>query len=169
MKRHFFLYYILLLAIQLLICEWFNFSAYVTLSILPVMVLCIPTKHNTLSSMFIAFASGLAIDFLAEGVMGMNALALVPVATVRLVIIGIIFGNEPILRQSGFSVRKNGFGKVLFTVVLVQSLYLAIYLFADGALLRPVLFNVERFLASLVAGVFFSMFIVNLLTSKDRR
>lgn len=67
MKKNFFLYYILLVIAQVLISEWFTFSPYLTLSILPVLVLCIPTRYSTIASMLIAFATGFAVDFLSEG------------------------------------------------------------------------------------------------------
>lgn len=169
MKKNFFLYYILLMIAQILICEWFNLSAYIMLSILPAITLCIPTKYNTTAAMCIAFVSGLAIDFLAEGIMGLNALALVPVAAARESIIRFVFGDEPIIRQDSFSIKKNGIGKVLFSIILVQSIFLIIYLIADGAGARPMLFNIARFFASLGTGVILSVFVVDLLTSEERR
>ncbi len=169
MKQHFFLYYILLVIAQVLICEWFNLSAYVTLSILPALVLCIPTKYDTTASLLIAFATGFAVDFLAECVVGLNILALVPVAAVREFVIRLIFGDEPIVREENFSVRKYGLWKVVFSIVLVQSLFLLVYIIADGAEAKPFAFSLIRFACSLAAGVILSVFIVDILTSEDRR
>lgn len=169
MKQNFFLYYILLTVAQVLICEWLNLSAYVTLSILPALVLCIPTKFSSTISLFIAFATAFAVDFMAEGVMGLNMLALVPVAAAREPVIRFIFGDELLVREDGFSVKKYGIGKVIFATVIVQALFLAFFVFADGSSTRPFLFNIIRFFASLVAGSAVSVFVVDLLTSEDRR
>ena len=94
MKRGFWIAYILLLMAQLLLSNYFHVTPYIFLTILPVMVLCIPIRVGTVGAMFIACLSGLVIDFLSEGVIGLNALALIPVAYTRNGIIGLIFGPE---------------------------------------------------------------------------
>lgn len=169
MKQNFFLYYILLVIAQVLICEWFNLSAYVMLSILPVLVLCIPTRFSTTTSLLIAFATGFMVDFLAEGVLGLNILALVPVAAAREHVIRFIFGDEPLIREDSISIKKYGIGKMIFAIVLVQSLFLIIYIIADGAGARPFFFNFLRYICSLLAGTALSVFIVDILTSEERR
>lgn len=168
MKQNFFLYYTLLVIAQVLICEWFNLSAYVMLSILPAMVLCIPTRYSTTTAMLIAFATGLSVDFLAEGVMGLNILALVPVAAIRERVIRFIFGAEPIVREDSFSIKKYGLEKVITAIVITQAIFLAVYIFADGAPVRPMLFNLLRFICSLAAGTLVSVFIVDILTEERR-
>lgn len=80
MKQNYFLMFLLILGVQLLICNYLHITAYLTLSLLPCAILLLPTKVGTTASMLIAFASGLTVDVLAEGVVGLNALALVPVA-----------------------------------------------------------------------------------------
>ena len=83
MKQNYFLMFLLILGVQLLICNYLHITAYLTLSLLPCAILLLPTKVGTTASMLIAFASGLTVDVLAEGVVGLNALALVPVAGAR--------------------------------------------------------------------------------------
>ena len=95
MKRGFWIAYVLLLLAQLLMSNYFHVTPYIFLTILPVMVLCIPIRVGTVGAMFIACASGLVVDFLSEGVLGLNALALIPVAFARHGIIGLIFGSLP--------------------------------------------------------------------------
>lgn len=168
MKQNFFLYYILLVIAQVLLCEWFNLSAYVMLSILPAMALCIPTRYSTTVAMLIAFVTGLSVDFLAGGVMGLNILALVPVAAVRERVIRFIFGAEPIVRGDSFSIKKYGLEKVITAIVISQAIFLAVYILADGAAVRPMLFSLLRFLCSLAAGTFVSVFIVDILTEERR-
>ena len=78
-RSNFFLVYLLLVVAQILICNYFHLTPYVTLSLLPVMVLCLPVRVSTLGALFIAFATGMSVDFLAEGLPGLNTLALLPV------------------------------------------------------------------------------------------
>ena len=167
-KSGFWLIYIILLVAQLLLSTYANFTPYVMVTLLPVMVFCMPIRMDTILAMVIAFASGLSVDLLSEGLLGLNALALVPVAFARNFIIRLIFGRELFAREEDFSIHRNGFWKVLVAIVLSVALFLAIYIWADGAGTRPLLFNAIRFGASLVASTLLSLLVVNLLAPDSR-
>ena len=168
-KGKFWLVYLLLAAVQMLLCNYVHLSAYLFISILPVMVLCISTRVPTWVTMVIAFLTGLAVDLLSEGLLGLNVLALVPVAFVRKEVIRLIFGDELFARKEDFAMRKNGFGKVALAIFLVQALYLGIYIWADGAGTRPLAFNAIRFGVSLAAGWIVSLLIVDILAPDTRK
>jgi hypothetical protein len=133
------------------------------------MVLCVPLRLPTFWTLLLAFVTGLAVDLLSEGLLGLNALALVPVAFVRKEVIRLIFGDELFARKEDFSLRKNGFGKVALAIFLVQALFLAIYIWADGAGTRSLSFNAIRFGISLVAGWIVSLLIINVLAPDNRK
>lgn len=168
-KSNFWVAYVLLLLAQLLISNFLHITPFIMLSILPVMVLCIPTRIKTPGAMLIAFASGLLIDWLSEGVLGLNALALVPVAFSRNAVIRLIFGQDLFVRGEEFSVRSNGFVRVALALFLAQSIFLLIYIWADGAGMRPLWFNAARFGASLGAGFLVSLLTLNVLASENRK
>ena len=105
MRNSFTLTYILLTVGQMILSNYFHFTPYVMLTILPAMVLCIPTKTGTVKAMLIAFVTGLAVDFFAEGTLGINALSLVPVALLRKPVIDLFFGSEPFEQKENISVR----------------------------------------------------------------
>lgn len=167
-KSGFWLIYIILLVAQLLLSTYANFTPYVMVTMLPAMVLCMPIRMGTVLAMVIAFATGLSVDLLSEGLLGLNALALVPVAFARNSIIRLIFGGELFAREEDFSIHRNGFWKVLVAIVLSTALFLAVYIWADGAGTRPLLFNAIRFGASLVASTLLSLLVVNLLAPDSR-
>lgn len=168
-KSGFWLIYLLILVAQLLLSTYANFSPYVLVTLLPVMVLCIPIRVGTILTMIIAFASGLSIDLLSEGLLGLNALALVPVAFARNSIIRLIFGGELFAREEDFSVNRSGLGKVVMAILLSTALFVAVYVWADGAGTRPLLFNAIRFAASLVVSTGLSLLVVNLLAPDSRK
>jgi hypothetical protein len=168
-KGGYYFVFLLLVAVQMLICNYMNLSPYLMLSILPVMILCVPLRLPTFWTLLLAFATGGAVDLLSEGILGLNALALVPVAFVRKEVIHLIFGGELFARKEDFSIRKNGFGKVALAVFLVQALFLVIYIWADGAGTRPFAFNALRFGISLVAGWAVSLLIVDILAPDTRK
>jgi hypothetical protein len=168
-KGGYYFIFLLLVAVQMLICNYLNLSPYLMLSILPVMILCVPLRLPTFWTLLLAFGTGCAVDLLSEGLLGLNALALVPVAFIRKEIIHLIFGGELFARKEDFSIRKNGFGKVALAVFLVQALFLVIYIWADGAGTRPFAFNALRFGISLVAGWGVSLLIVDILAPDTRK
>ena len=169
--RHseFWLVYFLLFLAQLLLGNYFTFTPYLMLSILPVMVLCIPIRIGSVGAMVIAFATGLLVDLLSEGVLGLNALALVPVAWLRNPVIRLVFGGELFARKEDFSANKSGIGKVALALFIVQAVFTFIYVWADGASVRPFWFNATRFGLSLAAGFVLSLLTVPVLAPDTRR
>ena len=168
-KPVFWLIYVLLVIAQLLLTNYLRVSPYLMLTILPVMVLCISIRTGTLGAMLIAFVTGLAVDFLSDGLPGLNALALVPVAYCRNGIIRLVFGTEVFAREEDFSVQKNGFGKVFQALFIAQVIFLVIYIWVDGAGMRPFSFNAIRFAVSLVGGILISLPTLGLLAPDSRR
>ena len=163
MRLNYGITFLLLAAIQLLICNYLNFSAYITISLLPVLILCFPTRFSTLSAMLVAFATGLATDLLAEGTIGLNVFALLPVAAVRRTLCDWIFGQEISLLDEDISIRKFGALKMTFAISVAYAVFLLFYIAADGGPARPILFNLIRFGCSLIPGVLISLLAARVL------
>ncbi len=168
-KNRFEITFFLLVIAQVLVCNYFHFSYYVTLSILPLLILCLPLRMNTLWSLLLAAAVGLAVDLLADGVVGLNAAALLPVAFVRKTVISAVFGSGLFARDEDIAIRKHGRPKFALAIVLVQALFLVVYIALDGAWTRPFWFNFLRFAASLLAGEVVSLLLAGLLVPDDRK
>ena len=168
-KSGFWAAYVLLLILQLLLSNYFLFTPYIMLSILPVMVLCIPIRVGTVGAMLIAAATGFTVDLLAEGVLGLNAIALIPVAYARNSIIRLVFGGELFAREEDFSVHRSGFGKVATALFLAQALFLLVYVWVDAAGTRPFWFLSARFGASLGAGFLLSLLTLDVLAPDPRK
>lgn len=169
MRNNFTLTYILLTVAQMLLSNYFHFTPYMMVTILPAMVLCIPTKIGTIKAMLIAFVTGLAVDFLAEGTLGINAMSLVPVALLREPVISMFFGSEPFEQKENVTVRKYGFGRVSMAIIVMTMLFLLIYILADCAGTRPFWFIISRLGLSTAGSYLVSLCIINLLTYEDRR
>lgn len=161
--------YILLVIAQMIICNYFQFSPYFVLSILPAMVLCIPLNISTNACMLIAFATGLSVDSLAEGLIGINAASLIPVAYARKTLIRVFLGEDLIARQETFTFRKNGIGKILTALSIAYALFLALYIFLDGAGTNTFLFNLVRFLLSMACSIIPGLLVIGSLNKEDRR
>lgn len=168
-NAEFWLVYILLLAGQLLLGNYFNLTPYLTLTILPVMVLCISIRTGPVGAMLIAFATGLTVDLLCEGVIGLNAFALVPVAFLRNPIIRLVFGGEMFARGEDFCPRRNGMAKAALATLLVTALFLVLYIWADGAMMRPLWFDAARLGASFAGSSVLSILSLGALAPDTRK
>lgn len=168
MRKYFLVSYLLMLVLQILICNYLQVSPYITLSILPVMVLMLPIRYGTIVAMILAFLSGLSIDFLAEGLTGINSLAIVPVALLRTPFLRMVFGSAIFSRREDISIRRHGLIKMATAITLAQSLFLILYIWADTAGTRPFSFCLLRFILSLIPGVLLSLPISNILSSDGR-
>ena len=168
-SQNFGLLYILLVIGQVIMCNYTQLGPYVMLTMLPAMVLCIPTGIKPSLCMIIAFSSGLAADWLSEGLLGLNAAALLPVALARKGIIRIFLGEDIINRNDSFSIRKNGISKVSFALITVTSIFLAFYIFLDGAGTREFSFSFTRFIVSLACNWILGLIVVHILCPDDRK
>jgi hypothetical protein len=119
--------------------------------------------------MMIAFASGLAVDWLSEGLIGINAASLVPVALARKSIARIFFGEDLITRKDSFSFNKYGVAKISAAILTSLTIFLALYIILDGAGTRPVLSNLAYFGASLASNWILCLIVTNILTPDDRK
>ena len=167
--QNFGLKYILLILGQMVICNFNNLGPYIMLSMLPAMIMCVPTSVSTIGCMGIAFASGLSIDWLAEGILGLNAASLIPVALAQKSIIRLFLGEDLLARNDSFSIRKNGIQKISLVTIVSCAIFLAVYIFLDGAGLRPFTFCIIRFFASLICCWLLSLLVVHILIANDRK
>ena len=167
--QNFGLLFFLMVLGQMVLCNFADFSPYILLTMLPAMIICVPLTVSTPLCMLLAFATGLSVDWLSEGLIGINATALVPVALMRKPLIRFFLGEDIITRSDSFSFRKNGIGKISFIILISTLLFLGIYIFLDGAGTRPFWFCASKFFASLGCCWVLGLCVINLLTSDDRK
>lgn len=168
-SQNFGLIYSLLVICQVIMYNYTNLGPYIILTMLPAMVLCIPTGVSTIVCMLTAFASGLAADWLSEGILGLNAAAILPVALMRKGLIRIFLGEDVINRNDSFSIRKNGIWKVSFATLTATAVFLATYILLDGLGNRPFWFCASRFGASLACNWALGLIVIHILTPDERK
>lgn len=159
---------VVLIVAQVLICNYFNLSQFVMLTFLPVIIFCMPVNIGTIKALIQSFLIGIAVDFFADGILGMTTAALLPVALLRKPIITLVFGKEVLARSEDITMRRQGLFKMNIGIVLSTALFLLIYLYLDDAGLRPFWFNLARFTASLAASSLVSLFIAALVTDEEK-
>ncbi|MBQ9399423.1 MAG: hypothetical protein IJU27_02115 [Bacteroidales bacterium] len=168
-QSRFFVIFALLAVAQILLNNYLNLSQWVVVTLLPAMIMCIPQRINSVLTMLIAFGVSLLVDFLSTGVMGLTAVALVPVALLRNPLLHLVFGTEIFERQENISIGRHGILKIALVQALALLVYLIIYIIADGAGTRPVWFNLVRLLLSTIVGTAVSILTFVILSSEDSR
>ena len=161
--------FFLLLICQLFLSNYNCLGPYVMLTLLPTMILCLPTSMGGITSMLVAFACGFLTDLFAEGLLGINIAALLPVAFCRRGLIRIFLGEDIIVRKDSFSIRKNGLGKVSLAQISATAIFLFTYILLDGAGTLPFWFCALKFFASLICCWALGICVINILTVDDRK
>ena len=167
--QNFGLLYFLMVLGQMVLCNFADLSPYITLTMLPAMIICVPLTVNTSLCMLLAFATGLSVDWLSEGLLGINAASLIPVALMRKPLIRFFLGEDIITRSDSFSFRKNGAVKISFILLISTAIFLGVYVFLDGAGTRPTWFNLTRAGVSLACNYILGLIVTNILTVDDRK
>ena len=169
-RGRFVILYVLFVVVQIVSDVYLDFWPPLTLALLPALLLCLRIETGPLAVMAVAFATGFAVDFLGDGMLGLTCLSLLPVAILRRPIISLVFGSEVFARGENISARRQGPAKMLLAIAIATALYLIVYVVADGAGTRPGWFNVGKIAVSLAFSTLASYFICALLTSEsDRR
>ncbi len=155
--------YILLMLAQVAVWNYFDFSPYVMITFLPALILCLPIAWGPVRSMLIAFATGLAVDFLVTGQLGMTSLALVPVGLLRRGVVRLVFGSELFARGEELSFHRQGWQKFLLCTVILTAVNLIIQIWVDGAGMYSLGFDVLKLGISLPVSTALSVAIAFLL------
>ena len=162
--------FLLVLVLHVLVVNFFNLSAFVSLTLLPLLIFCLPVSCGTVAALLIAFACGFVADFLAGGMIGMSSAALLCVALVRRPLLRLFFGNETFSRQENLSFNRQSPVKILASLSSFIALYLLVFIMLDNAGTRPLWVNAVCFISSLAASVVISMILARvLLSSQENR
>lgn len=149
--------FILFLMAQVLLSYLFQTGPWCVLTLLPAMIFCLPTGRSTFQLMLVAFVSGLAVDFFADGVIGLNAFCLVPVALGRRWLLVRLFNEEMVGRGEGISWRKWGLLRIFGCVLICTALFLLLYVIVDAAGERGLWPCLLTFLSSLPVNLLLSV------------
>lgn len=167
-NKSFIINYLILLAADILVLALCNLPQVLFITVLPVMVMCLPRSVNTPLGMAIAFATGFAADFLTTGALGLSSAALVVLGLLRTPLLSLLFGDTLPLHRSTVAFTSKGFAGAVLFVLIPLAVFLAIYITIDGAGMRSLWFNCLRFIISLAADSLLSFGAAVMLTSDKK-
>ena len=159
--------FIVLVAAQVVICNFVNTGPRLVLSVLPSLILALSIRYSAIRTMATALLVGLAVDFFTTGVLGLSAIPLVAVAFCREWLTRLVFGSDVYARQEEVSERKQGAAKLLIGLLLANILYFIIFAWIEAAGTRPFAFCAVRAALSSLAGTVAGFFALRLLNSVE--
>ncbi len=161
--------WILLVLVQIVICDCMFLGPMVTVTLLPVLVVFLPLYTRTETAMLIAFAAGIAVDWLSDGVLGLNTAALVPVALLQKPLVRLFVGEDTVVRTEALSVKKSGAARLFALVTVATAVFLLIYVTLDGAGERTFGFSMLRFACSLAASLPLEAIVIHVFSTRNTR
>jgi rod shape-determining protein MreD len=145
------LFFILVFLLQLAISNYLNLGPWITISLIPFLIVQIPLQRSPHVVMLAAFGLGLLLDWLSAGVLGLNAFAAVMAAAPRRILYRLLINDEqdstwiPLIRTVGIG----KYHKYLFSLTAI---YLAAFILLDCMSVRPFWFILVKFVASTLAS-----------------
>jgi hypothetical protein len=146
------LFFALLFILQLVISDYVHLGPWVCLTLIPLLILSIPLSHSPHAVLLIAFALGLGLDVLSDGVPGLNAFAAVLAAAPRKFFYRILVNADRQDKTEVPKIREVGLMKYLRYLGILTAIYLLAYIVLDCVSFRPPLFLLGKFIISWVAS-----------------
>lgn len=146
------IYCILLFLLQLVISDYVHLGPWISLCLLPLLILLIPLSRSPHVVMLIAFGLGLGLDILSDGVPGLNAFAAVLAAAPRKFLYRLLVNADRQDKTEVPLLRESGLLKYLKYLGVLTAIYLAAYTLVDCISVRPLGYIAAKFLISWVAS-----------------
>lgn len=167
MRTRFWLIYVLLAIVQILLGNFLNLGQYIIICLLPLLVFSIPMDLSDTGALLVTFATGFAVDFLTNGVLGLTVIALLPLAFMRRWLFSLVFGSEIFARGERISLQKHGMPKIALAIVVFTAIFFAIYVWVDAAGTRSLGFNTLRWLLSTLCSCLVEIPVARLLSGEE--
>lgn len=156
-------YCLALVLFQVVISSFLDVWPYLSLSLLPLLIVCIPPKVNSWTLLLIAFAAGVAVDFLSTGMLGLCSIALLPVAFLKTGAFRLVFGDEIFARDNNIPLARQSVDKIVLVTFLAVAVYFFIYVWVETAGTRPFWFCATKWALSTLVSTLVSVFCFNIL------
>lgn len=168
MNRHFSIVFAVMLLLQLVLVKYCQIGHMIYISILPAMILCQPTSRPTPLVILLAFLTGMCVDLLADGVVGLNTAALLPLALIQKPVIRLMIDEDVVERHYSFSFFRHGYIRVGGALLVMTLLYMILYMVLDNAGDRTAGFVILRIFLSSLVSMIFAMVATAMLSPKQK-
>lgn len=161
-------YFLMILLLQLFITRYGQLE-WMYISLLPAMIMCLPTVLPTSVNCIIAFALGITVDFCADGVMGLNTIALLPLAAINRSMLSLVISEELVERGYSFSFHQHGIFKIGLLLFIYLCIFFLIYILMDTNPQKDFAMTVTKLLCSTASSMVFGLIVCNVLCPRPLR
>lgn len=165
---HYFVTFAILCLAQALISNYFLFSQYVLISLLPLLIVSLPSRYGTPAALGLAFVAGFVVDFVGGGTLGLTSCTLLPLALLRIPLLRLVSGEEIMTDRDDSPLAHQTTPEQALTMVLACVLFFGLYVWVDGAGMRPFWFNASRTLLSTVVSALLCVLLGNFIFGSNR-
>ncbi len=145
MKRNsWILTYIILIIIQILTDGLLDTGIFVSLFPVMFIILTLPYKSGTISTLLVGFGLGLLVDFMGNGVIGLNAAALTAVSFCRQGLLQMIAGSYIMDNTERPDLFSLGYIKVIGYSALCSLIHLCVFVFTEHGGFSDILISLGR-------------------------
>ncbi len=155
-----------LLIIQMLINEFVNIWPMIYIAIFPLFIFALPFKLNGSLLMICAFTYGLIIDILTEGIIGINASALLAITIFKNPIVHITVPKSVIEKSPTLICNEIYLWKQAIIYFLLFTIYFTVYIPLDSIGSFSLLYVFIRFALNIIINVVLALFVGNILVKQ---
>lgn len=153
-KTQIFICILVLCLVQMLLNNFLNINYLLSLSLLPLAILCLPRDFPGIAALIVAFAAGLLCDFASTGNLGLESCALMPLALLRSPLLSFFGTEEGLGSKEGCPLSGMSSGRVFLLLLAGCLIFYAVFVWVDAAGTRSFAFNLLRFgLSGLASAV----------------
>lgn len=139
-----------LLLIQLLISGYINIWPMLYIAVFPLLVITLPYTCNHIVSILTAFCFGLLVDILSDGVLGLNAAAIVAIAYFRPLLFKVAVSKTTLENTIEITQRTIGITQFLLVTALSYAIFFTIYIALDSWGYFSFIYTIARFLLNII-------------------
>ncbi len=141
---------VFLLLIQLLISGYINIWPMLYIAVFPLLVITLPYTCNHIVSILTAFCFGLLVDILSDGVLGLNAAAIVAIAYFRPLLFRVAVSKTTLENTIEITQRTIGTTQFLLVTALSYAIFFTIYIALDSWGYFSFIYTTARFLLNII-------------------
>lgn len=159
----------LIVILQIIMTKYCQIGPFLYVTMLPAVILCMPTSRPTWYVMLIAFILGLVTDGLADGPLGLNAMALIPAAALQKPLVRFFIDEDCVERGYPFTFHRYGYFGPAKALAVEVLLFFILYVIFDSAGERSFGFNLSKILISSLASIVVGMVVCGILHPRQQQ
>ncbi len=143
---------LIILVLQLLACEFLNIWPPLYIVVLPLFIVLLPAALSSYILMILAFALGLVVDALSDGVLGLNGAACTSVAFFKNTMLGTVTRYDTQNTINNIGSKSMSKARFLVLMMMAYSIFFAFYVLLDGTGLSSIPFILFRILLNVLVN-----------------